>query len=74
MKHQDFTSKTCQIARSMAMTRARHMCEHIDDLGNRCASCLDLDAHHLIYHRYGEELPEDLMILCRNHHIKIHGR
>jgi hypothetical protein len=28
----------------------------------------------LTYHRYGEELPEDLMILCRNHHIKMHGR
>jgi hypothetical protein len=28
----------------------------------------------LTYHRYGKELPEDLMILCRNHHIQIHGR
>ena len=49
------------------------MCEHVDFNGNRCSSCLNLDAHHLTYERFGNELPEDLMILCRTHHIELHG-
>jgi hypothetical protein len=49
------------------------MCEHVDGHGNRCCSCLNLDAHHLTYVRFGNELPEDLMILCRFHHVELHG-
>lgn len=68
----EFISLTCQVARMMAMRRARHRCEHVD--GNkRCSEVLFLDAHHLTYDRHGHEEPEDLMIVCRYHHKQIHG-
>ena len=73
MKDLGFTSLACTVAKSVAMRRARWMCEHVDFNGNRCCSCLNLDAHHLTYERFGNELPEDLMILCRTHHIELHG-
>jgi len=73
MKDLGFTSLACTVAKSVAMSRAKWMCEHLDRHGNRCCSCLNLDAHHLTYVRFGNELPEDLMILCRFHHVELHG-
>lgn len=73
MEEEYIVPSTCPCARRMAMIRAQWACEHVDSLGNRCMSCMDLDAHHLTYARYGHEDPEDLMIVCRAHHIEIHG-
>jgi len=33
-----------------------------------------LDVHHLSYERLGNELPDDLMVLCRDCHDLIHGK
>lgn len=32
-----------------------------------------LDVHHLTYERLGAELPDDLLVLCRDCHELIHG-
>ena len=45
--------------------------------GNRCQVCgkanLQLEVHHNSYERYGEELLEDLVALCRGCHQHHHG-
>lgn len=38
----------------------------------RCGSPRDLNVHHKTYIRLGEELPEDLEVLCRRCHRKEH--
>jgi hypothetical protein len=46
--------------------------------GQRCQTCnvhrskTTLDAHHRTYERIGEELPEDLIVLCRDCHSLFH--
>jgi 5-methylcytosine-specific restriction endonuclease McrA len=46
--------------------------------GNRCQVCgptdKPLDVHHNSYERYGDELLEDLVALCRECHEMYHGR
>jgi len=32
-----------------------------------------LDVHHKTYENYGDERPEDLVVLCRSCHQKVHG-
>lgn len=68
-----FTWSTCRAARNVALARANWTCEHVDFFGYRCLEFINLDAHHLTYERLGKELPEDLIILCRKHHIEAHG-
>jgi hypothetical protein len=45
--------------------------------GNRCQPCGEftepLDVHHNTYERYGAELLEDLVVLCRSCHTLYHG-
>lgn len=45
--------------------------------GQQCEMCgrtTALQVHHLTYDRYGgNEVPEDLIILCGNCHMRIHG-
>jgi len=45
--------------------------------GNRCQVCgkanLQLEVHHNSYERYGEDLLEDLVVLCRGCHQHYHG-
>ena len=48
----------------------------IEERGNRCEQCnmvKPLDGHHLTYERLGYELPKDVVLLCRNCHVKIHS-
>jgi hypothetical protein len=73
MEDSAFASSTCRVARDQAMIRANWTCEHVDHRGRRCTEFLQLDAHHLTYERFGSEDPDDLMILCRRHHIELHG-
>lgn len=40
-------------------------------LGSRARK---MDVHHLTYERLGNELPEDLQVLCRECHDAAHGR
>lgn len=52
--------------RRKAAIGAQHTCSH-------CGSSSDLQVHHLSYERLGEELPTDLMVLCKNCHEAVHG-
>jgi len=46
--------------------------------GNRCQLCNDgdeqLDTHHRTYERIGEELPEDVFVICNPCHGDYHGK
>jgi hypothetical protein len=56
-----------QLTRKEALTRADFKCQ-------RCgASDTELNVHHLTYERLGEELPSDLVVLCRRCHQREHG-
>jgi hypothetical protein len=56
-----------QVRRVQALVRA----------GNRCQTCgsrdKTLDAHHNSYQNYGDERPQDLVVLCRSCHDLFHG-
>lgn len=52
--------------RKQALDRARHRCQ-------TCNSMDDLQVHHRTYERRGHERPDDLTVLCRTCHRKIHG-
>lgn len=44
--------------------------------GNKCELCYEsglLDVHHRTYDRYGDELLNDLIALCRSCHQRFHG-
>jgi len=49
---------------------------HLQSAGNRCQVCNapgpQLDVHHRTYKRRGEELFQDLIVLCRNCHTLFH--
>jgi len=46
--------------------------------GYRCQACSAkdqiLDVHHNSYDRLGHEEPQDLIVLCRSCHTKVHGK
>lgn len=47
------------------------------DAGNRCQLCNKskfLNVHHKTYERRGHELPEDLIVLCRDCHARFHNK
>jgi 5-methylcytosine-specific restriction endonuclease McrA len=56
-----------QVRRVQALVRA----------GNQCQACSSrdttLDVHHNSYQNYGDEKPQDLVVLCRKCHRKFHG-
>lgn len=49
-----------------------------EERGNKCEICgrgnVVLDGHHLTYERFKNELPEDIQIVCRPCHKKIHKK
>jgi hypothetical protein len=56
-----------QVRRVQALTRARYRCQMW------CSHDATLDVHHRSYENYGDERPEDLVVLCRSCHQKFHG-
>jgi 5-methylcytosine-specific restriction endonuclease McrA len=56
-----------QVRRGQALTRARYRCQ----MG--ASHDATLDVHHRSYENYGDERPEDLVVLCRSCHQKFHG-
>jgi 5-methylcytosine-specific restriction endonuclease McrA len=56
-----------QVRRVQALTRARFRCQ----MGS--SHDAPLDVHHNSYDNYGDERPEDLVVLCRSCHQKVHG-
>lgn len=50
----------------------------LKDADHKCQLCsvgdTELHVHHKNYDRRGEELPEDLMVLCKNCHAKHHDK
>lgn len=59
-------SKHWKHTRTAAIERAGGACQ----LCNRTAQ---LHVHHRTYERLGEELPEDLTVLCKSCHERFHG-
>ena len=55
-----------QERRDKALHQANGRCQ-------RCGNYRDLQVHHKTYERKGEELPQDLIVLCRDCHEKEHG-
>jgi 5-methylcytosine-specific restriction endonuclease McrA len=64
--HEHLVSLDWQVIRANALQRAGYRCE-------RCGSPWGLQVHHLTYERLGNELPEDLVCLCRDCHRTLHG-
>jgi len=61
------TSPEWQVIRANAVRRAGKICQ-------ACASPFRLQVHHITYKRFGgDELPEDLMVLCEPCHMAHHG-
>ena len=54
--------------RSEAITIARHECQLCGASEEDCV----LDVHHLTYERLGFELPDDVIVMCRNCHNEAH--
>ena len=54
-------SEVWQIRRAMALERAGYKC-HV------CGERENLNVHHKTYEHLGNELPEELVVLCRAHH------
>lgn len=50
-----------------ARARAKNKCQ-------RCGSTKQIEVHHRTYARLGAELPEDLEVLCRDCHRKVHNK
>ena len=52
--------------------------EALKRAGGRCQVCnssrLPLNTHHRTYERKGNELPGDVIVLCRECHAKFHGK
>lgn len=63
-------SKHWQETRSAAIAGAGNTCQQC---GKKAGKTIWLEVHHLTYERIGEELPEDLRVLCHNCHRKEHG-
>ncbi len=38
-----------------------------------CHATAKLHVHHVTYERFGQERPEDLVILCRDCHMRVHA-
>jgi len=55
------------VRRVQALTRARYRCQ----MGSTHDA--PLDVHHNTYQNYGDERPEDLVVLCRSCHQNFHG-
>lgn len=59
-------SDVWQIRRAMALERAGYKC-HV------CGERENLNVHHKTYEHLGNELPEELVVLCRTHHWMEHN-
>ncbi len=54
---------------------ARRRLRAIDEVGGVCQVCGSTDriqVHHLSYDNLGNEKPEDLLVVCRECHRKVH--
>lgn len=57
-----------QCRRTQALSRAGYRCQTCGTRDTR------LDVHHNTYENYGDEQPQDLMVLCESCHRLFHGR
>ncbi len=56
-----------QVRRVQALTRAAYKCQTCSSRDTM------LDVHHNSYENYGDERPQDLVVLCRSCHQRVHG-
>jgi len=59
--------KEWKVKRTQALIRAGHRCQICG------AHDGPLDVHHNSYENFGDERPQDLVVLCRSCHQKFHG-
>lgn len=68
MEYQHYlTTQHWENVRSRKLGQAGYRCE-------KCNRGEPLEVHHLTYDRLGEELMDDLQVLCRICHSREHGR
>jgi hypothetical protein len=68
-------SPVWRVTRRQALVRAGFRCQWVvPGMTIRCGSRHRLEVHHLTYARIGDEDPDDLVVLCRAHHLSAHGR
>ena len=60
-------SRKWAVTRALAVHRANRMCQV-------CGERYYLEVHHKTYKRLGNEEPDDLIVLCRSCHAKVHER
>lgn len=58
--------------RIAVLTRAADHCERCGKFISEYGG-IHFDLHHLNYERVGDELPEDLLVICRTCHSAIHN-
>ncbi len=66
-KQRYFKSALWRSVRSRIKARDNYLCK-------RCGSPHSLEVHHITYIRFGRELPEDLVTLCRGCHQAVHNK
>lgn len=76
MKYKDYIESYKWIQLSEETRMARRCCAEcgMTRQWSRYFYGVDLDVHHLTYERLGNELPEDLVVLCARCHALRHGK
>jgi len=67
-----YRSQKWNYKRASALARAKYQCEFIHPVYGRCKCRNNLNVHHLTYERFRDEVVDDLMVVCRHHHVWIH--
>lgn len=68
------TSMKWDARRWKAQKRVGYQCEKVCDDGLRCPERHGLHVHHLSYEHFGDELDEELQVLCPDHHAVVELR
>jgi 5-methylcytosine-specific restriction endonuclease McrA len=75
IKYETYLSSKKWFAKRRAkLIEANYTCEKCGYNGLTNPIDIPLDAHHITYERFGDELMSDLKVLCRNCHQAQHGR
>ena len=57
------------------MSRKTEYKQALKTWGHRCALCGHnvVEVHHIIYRRYGRDVKENLIPLCKSYHMLVHS-
>ena len=73
-KREYFKTKKWAKLRKEVLVNADYTCKKCHEKGIEKGGTKILQAHHLIYERFGDELLEDLICLCKECHEKTHDK